>query len=128
MKVYDAQSLRNVALVGGDAVAGVEVSTEKVWAEADELSVPRIVILNRVDRARASLDRSLESLRSVFGRAIVPIQVPIGEEKNFRGVVDLVAMKALTFAGDGSGKMTEGEVPADVAPAAQSARDALIEM
>ena len=116
------------ALVVVDAVAGVEVSTEKVWAEADELSVPRIVILNRVDRERASLDRSLESLRSVFGRAIVPIQVPIGEEKNFRGVVDLVAMKALTFAGDGSGKMTEGEVPADVAPAAQSARDALIEM
>ncbi|PYR56809.1 MAG: elongation factor G [Acidobacteria bacterium] len=116
------------ALVVVDAVAGVEVSTEKVWAEADELSVPRIVILNRVDRERASLDRSLESLRSVFGRAIVPIQVPIGEEKNFRGVVDLVAMKALTFAGDGSGKMTEGDVPADVAPAAQSARDALIEM
>src|SRR6266508_1855708 len=95
------------ALVVVDAVAGVEVSTEKIWAAAEELEVPRLIVLNRLDRERASLDRSLESLRAVFGRAVVPIQLPIGEEKSFRGVVDLVAMKAWTFASDGGGKPSE---------------------
>ena len=74
--------------------------------------------LNRLDRERASLERTLESLRQSCGRAIVPIQLPIGEEKDFKGVVDLVAMKAYTFAGDGSGKVTEGAVPADMTDAA----------
>ena len=83
------------ALVVVDAVAGVQVSTEKVWAIADELEVPRLVVLNRVDRERASLERSLDSLRTVFGRAVVPIQLPIGEEKSFRGVVDLVGDEGL---------------------------------
>jgi elongation factor G len=116
------------ALVVVDAVAGVEVSTEKVWEAAADFEVPRLVVLNRLDRERASLDRSLESLRAVFGRAIVPVQLPIGEEKAFRGVVDLVAMKAWTFAGDGSGKPTEGAIPADLEAPAQAAREALIEM
>jgi len=113
------------ALVVVDAVAGVEVSTEKVWEVASELSVPRIVVLNRLDRERASLQRSLESLNAVFGRTVVPIQLPIGEEKHFRGVVDLVAMKAWTFA---DGKVTEAAVPADMQDAANAAREALIEM
>src|SRR5215470_9578994 len=102
------------AVVVVDAVAGVEVSTEKVWEAADELAIPRLVVLNRLDRERASLDRSLESLRSVFGRAVVPLQLPIGEEKSFRGVVDLVAMKAWTFAADGSGKPSETAIPGDL--------------
>jgi elongation factor G len=116
------------ALVVVDAVAGVEVSTEKIWEAAAELELPRIVVLNRLDRERASLDRSLESLHTVFGRAVVPVQLPIGEERTFRGVVDLVAMKAWTFATDGSGKPTEGAIPANLEAAAQSAREALIEM
>jgi elongation factor G len=116
------------AIVVVDAVSGVEVSTEKVWEAAVDFDVPRIVVLNRLDRERASLDRSLESLRAVFGRAVVPVQLPIGEEKNFRGVIDLVAMKAWTFAGDGTGKPTEGTIPADLESPAQAARDALIEM
>jgi elongation factor G len=116
------------ALVIVDAVAGVEVSTEKVWEAAAELELPRIVVLNRLDRERASLDRSLDSLRSVFGRAVVPVQLPIGEEKTFRGVIDLVAMKAWMFANDGSGKPSEGAIPADLEAAAESAREALIEM
>ena len=116
------------ALVVVDAVAGVEVSTEKVWEAAAELELPRIVVLNRLDRERASVDRSLESLHAVFGRAVIPVQLPIGEEKSFRGVIDLVAMKAWTFAGDGSGKASEGAIPGDLEAAAQSAREALIEM
>ena len=122
LRVVDA------ALVIVDAVAGVEVSTEKVWAAAEELEVPRIVVLNRLDRERASVERSLESLRGAFGRAIVPIQLPIGEERSFRGVVDLVGMKAWTFATDGSGKPAEAAIPADLQERVQAARDALIEM
>jgi elongation factor G len=103
------------------------VTTEKIWAAADEFDVPRIVVLNRLDRERASLERSLESLRAVFGRTVIPIQLPIGSEKQFKGVVDLVAQKAWTFAGE-NGKPTEGAVPGEMESAAQAARDALIEM
>jgi elongation factor G len=123
-----ALRVADAALVVVDAVAGVEVSTEKIWTAAEELDVPRIVLLNRLDRERASLDRSLESLRGVFGRTVIPIQLPIGEEKSFRGVIDLVAMKAWTFPPDGSGKATEGPVPAEMESAANTAREALIEM
>jgi elongation factor G len=123
-----AMRVADGAVVVVDGVAGVEVQTEKAWAAADELQLPRLVVVNRLDRDRASLDRSLESLRETFGRTVIPVQLPIGEDKDFTGVVDLVAMKAFTFAGDGSGKMTEGAVPADVADAAASAREALIEM
>jgi len=123
-----ALRVADAAIVVVDAVAGVEVSTEKVWSGAEELQVPRLVVLNRLDRERASLDRSVESLRGVFGRTVIPIQLPIGEEKSFRGIVDLVAMKAWTYPADGSGKATEAPVPAEIAGAANSAREALIEM
>src|ERR687887_1281496 len=123
-----ALRVADAALVVVDAVSGVEVSTEKVWGVATELAVPRLIALNRLDRERASLERSLESLRGVFGRTVIPIQLPIGEEKNFKGIVDLVTMRAWTFAGDGTGKATEGEVPGDMASVASTAREALIEM
>jgi elongation factor G len=116
------------ALVVVDAVAGVEVQTEKVWAAADELSLPRLVVLNRIDRERASLERSLQSLREVLNRTVIPIQLPLGEEKSFKGVVDLVTMKAYTYSGDTAGKFTEGPIPADMTDAATAARDALVEM
>ncbi len=127
----DARAAMHVAdgaVLVVDGVSGVEVQTEKAWAVADELELPRIVAVNRLDRDRASLDRVLESLRQTLGRTIVPIQLPLGEERNFAGVVDLVSMKAYSFAGDGSGKMTEGEIPAALADAATAAREALIEM
>ena len=122
LRVVDA------AIVVIDAVSGAEVQTEKVWATAEEFSLPRIIVLNRLDRDRASLDRTLESLRTTFGRTVMPIQLPIGEEKAFSGIVDLVTGKALTFATDGSGDVTEGETPADMEPAVQAAREALVEM
>ena len=123
-----ALRVADAALVVVDAVAGVEVQTEKVWAAADELSLPRLVILNRIDRERASLERSLQSLREVCSRTVIPIQLPLGEEKSFKGVVDLVTMKAYTYQGDASGKFTEGPIPADLTGAATAARDALVEM
>src|ERR1051325_10450960 len=110
------------------AVAGVMVQTEKVWAAADERGMPRIVVLNRLDRERASLDRALQSLRDACSRAVVPIQLPIGEERSFRGVVDLVTKKAYVFETNESGKFKEDAVPAAMTAAFDSAREALIEM
>src|SRR4029453_14235826 len=116
------------ALVCVDSVAGVEVQTEKLWAEAAALNLPRIVVLTRLERDRASLERTLESLHRDCAREIIPIQLPLGEERGVPGVVGLVRMKAYTFAADGSGKMTEGEVPAALADCAAKAREELIEM
>jgi elongation factor G len=118
----------DAALVVVDAVAGVMVQTEKTWEAAGELNLPRMVVLNRLDRERSSLDRSLRSLRELCHRTVIPIQLPIGEEKSFRGVVDLVTRKAYVFQGDQSGKFTEGPVPGDMAGAVDAAREALIEM
>ena len=84
--------------------------------------------MNRIDRERASLERSLQSLREVLSRTVIPIQLPLGEEKSFKGVVDLVSMKAYTYQGDGSGKFTDGPIPADMTDTATAARDALVEM
>jgi elongation factor G len=121
LRVVDA------ALVVVDAVSGAEVTTEKIWVAAEEADVPRVIVLNRLDRERASLTRSLESLRGVFGRTVIPVQLPIGDEKKFKGIVDLVAMKGWTFSGE-TGKPTEVPVPDDMASDVQSARDALVEM
>ena len=102
----DARSALRVveaAVMVVDAVAGVEVQTEKLWSEAASLNLPRIVAVNRLERDRASLERTLESLRRDCGREIAPIQLPLGEERGFTGVVDLIRMKAVTYAADGSG-------------------------
>ena len=123
-----AMRVADGAILVVDAVAGVEVQTEKAWNAAEDLELPRLIALNRLDRERASLERSLESLRQSCGRSVIPIQLPIGEEKNFKGVVDLVALKAYTFASDGSGKITEGAVPAEMNDAVTAAREALVEM
>jgi elongation factor G len=123
-----AIQVADAALIVVDAVAGVEVQTEKAWAACEDQQLPRLIVVNRLDRERASLDRTLESLRLTLNRTIMPIQLPIGEERHFAGVVDLVAMKAYTYATDGSGKMSEGPVPAAMVDAANAAREALIEM
>ena len=122
-----ALRVADTALVVVDAVAGSEVLTEKVWGVAEELGLPCVVVLNRLDRERASLSRSLESLHEALGRTVVPIQLPIGDEKDFRGVVDLVAMKALTFDADGR-TVSAGDVPPELADDANDAREALIEL
>jgi elongation factor G len=123
-----AMRVADAALVVVDAVSGVEVQTEKVWEAANDYELPRLVVLNRVDRERASLSRTLESLQAAFGRTVIPVQLPIGEEKGFRGVVDLVAMKAYVYQTDGSGKFSEGAVPADMQAEVDAAREALVEM
>jgi elongation factor G len=116
------------ALIVIDAVAGVMVQTEKVWETAQDLDLPRVIVINRLDRERSSLERSLQSLRETCSRTVIPIQLPIGEERNFRGVVDLVTRKAFVFQTDESGKFKEEAVPADLKDAVESAREALVEM
>jgi len=116
------------ALVVVDAVAGVEVQTEKVWAYAEEFGLPRIVVVNRMDRERASFARTMESLEAVFGRKVVPVAIPLGEEKGFVGVADLLANRADVYTDDGSGKFQQVDVPAEVQTAAQAALDKLVEM
>jgi elongation factor G len=123
-----ALRVAEAAVVVIDAISGVQVSTEKVWTAAEELQLPRLLVCNRLDRDRASLSRAVESLQESFGRNCVAVQVPIGDEQQFKGVIDLVAMKAFTNADDGSGKVTESPIPDGLADAAKSAREGLIEM
>ena len=122
-----ALRVTDAAAIVVDAVSGVEVQTEKVWNTASDEGAPCLIVLNRLDRERASLDRSLASLREAFGREVVPIQLPIGEERSFEGVVDLVRMRAVRSPGEGD-KPVAGDIPPALADAASSARDSLIEM
>ena len=108
--------------------AGCQVVTEKVWDYATEYELPRAFVINWMDRELASFERALESIQQVFGRGAVPVQLPIGAEKNFKGVIDLVAMKALVYTPDGDGKAKVEEIPADMADAAKAAHEALVEM
>ncbi len=123
------------ALVAADAalllvhgVAGVEVQTEKTWGFCQKYKLPRVLVINQMDRDRASFDRALEALRGAFGRAVIPAQLPLGEEKNFRGVIDLVRMKAWLYDANGSGKGKESDIPAEFKEAATKAHEALVEM
>src|SRR6266852_5418455 len=118
----------DAALVVVDGVAGVEVQTEKVWAFANDYNLPRALLVNKLDRERSSFERALGSVQANFGRTAIPIQLPIGSEREFKGVVDLVQMKAYAYTPDGDGKGKEGEIPADLAEAAQKGHEALIEM
>ena len=118
----------DAAFVLVDGVAGVEVQTEKVWSFCDDYKLARAVIINKLDRERSSFERALQSVQSIFGRAAIPVHLPIGSERDFKGVVDLVRMKSYTYAMDGDGKGKEGDIPAEMAEAAKAAHEALVEM
>ena len=122
LRVVDA------AIVVVDAVAGVEVQTEKVWAFAEEYGLTRLVVVNRMDRDNASYERALENLQAAFGRSAVPVALPVGEGKAFRGIVDLVSGKAQVYGDDASGKFQLTEVPAAQQEAVKSWREKLVEM
>ena len=122
LRVVDA------ALVVVDAVAGVEVQTEKVWAFAEEYDLARLVVVNRMDRENASYERALENVQAAFGRAALPVALPVGEGKTFRGIVDLVSGKAQVYDDDASGKFQLTDVPAAQQEAVKSWREKLVEM
>jgi elongation factor G len=118
----------DAAIVVIDAVAGVQPQTEKMWSTAEEFHLPRAIVINKLDRDRASFERTMESIHARFGRAAVPIQLPLGSEKDFRGVIDLIRMKAYLYTVDGDGKGQETEIPAEYAEAARKAHAELIEV
>ena len=117
----------DTAVVLVNAVSGVEVMTVRGFEYAEEFNVPRILLVNKMDRENASFARALGSISENFGRLAVPVFLPIGQEKDFAGVVDLVKGKAHRYKDD-SGAYTEEEVPADMAEEASKARAALVEM
>jgi elongation factor G len=118
----------DAALILVDATAGVQVVTEKVWDFCAEYDIPRAFVINWMDRELASFERALTSIQESFGRGAVPVQLPIGQEKSFKGVVDLIAMKAEIYQPDGNGKAKVEEIPADLADAAKEAHERLVEL
>ena len=118
----------DAAFIVVDAVAGVQVVTEKVWDYATEYDLPRAFVINWMDRELASFDRAFASIQNVFGRGVVAVQLPIGAEKNFRGVVDLISMKAHVYQTDGDGRAKIEPIPDEMAAAAKAAHEALVEM
>ena len=129
--VLDAKSAMmaaETALVLADAVSGVEVQTELVWDFASSFDLAKIIVINKLDRDNASYQRTVEALHEAFGREVVPVQIPIGEEKDFKGVVDLIRNKAYVFEWDGNGAVKEQDVPADLADTVAQRREELIEM
>src|SRR2546421_2246901 len=115
----------DAALVVVTAEKGVEVGTELTWHYADERTLPRILLVNKLDRENTSFDTALSSLRDQFGIKVVPLQVPIGEQSGFRGVVDLVSQKGYTF--EGGNKVQEIPVPAEMKDRINTYREQLIE-
>jgi elongation factor G len=131
MFVHEAKMVLPVvdaAIVVVDGVAGVEVVTQRVWNYCEEYKTPRLIVVNRMDRDRASAGRVLESLRNGFGRDVIPIELPIGSEKNLSGVVDLVRMKAYSYELGGNGKGKETEIPANMKAQVQEAHEQLVEL
>ena len=115
----------DAALVVVTAEKGVEVGTELTWQYADERNLPRIVLVNKLDRENTSFDNALKSLRDQFGLKVVPLQVPIGEQSGFKGVVDLITQKGYTF--EGGNKVQEVAIPDDLKESISQYREQLIE-
>ncbi len=131
MFVHEAKMVLPVvdaALVVVDGVAGVEVVTQRVWGYCSDIDLPRMIVVNRMDRDRADANRVLESLTNAFGRAVTPLQLPIGREKSLSGIIDLVRMKAYTYEMGGNGKGKEGPIPANMADVAKEAHERLVEL
>jgi elongation factor G len=115
------------AVVVFDGVSGVEPQSETVWRQADKFRVPRLAFINKMDRAGADFAGAVEEIRTRLGARPVPIQLPIGAEDKFEGVIDLVRMKAVRWSGDEGDVPDEGEIPEALGAEAAAARDKLVE-
>ena len=110
-----------------NGVSGVEVNTERVWNCAADFELPVLINLTKMDRERADFNRTLDALHKSLGRMVLPVQIPIGQESGFTGVVDLVRQKAYRFTRDGNGKAEAEDVPADLADEVEAHRGRLVE-
>jgi elongation factor G len=115
------------AVVVFDGVAGVEPQSETVWRQADRYGVPRFCFVNKLDRTGADFWRVVDMIRDRLGATAVPVQIPIGSEGGFRGVVDLVEMQAITYGNDLGDQIETGEIPAELAEEAAHWHDKLVE-
>ena len=107
-----------------DGSQGVEPQTEQVWRQADRYNVSRVVFINKMDKPGASFQMSLDSLKEKLGVKAVPIQLPLGEEDSFSGVIDLIEWKLITFDEATQGKVFKtSEIPSDMLSQAQAARE-----
>jgi elongation factor G len=110
-----------------DAIDGVKIGTEKVWDFADESQLPRVIFVNKMDRERANFYSVVEDIYKNFAVKATPISLPIGAEEKFKGVVDLIKMKAYLYKKDGDGKFEESEIPDDMAETVGEWREKMIE-
>ena len=115
------------AVVLFDGVAGVEPQSETVWRQADKFGVPRMCFINKLDRMGASFEKSLDSILGKLTPNAVALQIPVGEEENFQGVIDLFSMKLLVFEGDFGERVTEKEIPQDMQEKAREWRNKMLE-
>jgi elongation factor G len=129
---FTAEVQRSLRVLDGgvvvfDAVQGVEPQSETVWRQADRYGVPRICFVNKMDRTGASYERTIDSIRTRLGAKSIPVQMPIGAESTFQGVIDLFEMRAYIW-NDELGQMPEAEdIPADLLPKAEEMRTQMIE-
>ena len=112
------------ALIVVCATSGVQVGTEQCWKLAEEAGLPRIIFVNKMDRENADFDSILDNLRGKFGKHVLPLQLPLGKEDNFQGIIDLYKMKAYRANGNGSDEI---EIPDEYKAAAEEAREKMIE-
>lgn len=129
---FTAEVQRSLRVLDGgvvifDAVQGVEPQSETVWRQADRYSVPRICFVNKMDRVGASYEKTIESIRSRLGANPIAMQLPVGEEAGFRGVVDLLTMQAIFWEDDLGKEPVVGEIPGDLVAAANEARNVMVE-
>ena len=117
----------DTALVVVDSLHGVEVQTEKTWSFAEEYKLARVVVINKMVKERADFGAAVKSVQDVLSSKAIPVQLPIGKEREFRGVVDLIEMKAYAYEFDGNGMGKAQEIPADMVAEAESARETLME-
>src|ERR1700752_4921132 len=110
-----------------DSVAGVEPQSETVWRQADKYHVPRIAYINKMDRIGADFERGVQTMIDRLGAHPVPIQLPFGAQGGFKGLVDLVAMKAVVYNDDLGKDQSVIDIPADLLDAANAAREHLLE-
>lgn len=126
-EVQGALRVADSAIVAVCAVSGVEVGTEKVWSYADTYNLPRLVFVNKIDRENANFDAVLEQLRQFFGVKVFPLQFPLGQENSFKGVIDLVKMKALVYTDNTGLALQEEDIPAELQEKALNLREKLVE-
>jgi elongation factor G len=125
--VRSAMRVVDAAIIVVDAASGVEVGTEQVWHNAELAGLPRMLFVNKMDKEHANFRNALEAMIDAFGKRVAPLQFPIGQEQDFRGIVNLLGNKALVFEKDGNGSYEEQAIPDELSEEVAFYRQTLVE-